>query len=286
MDNQEYQNSLGMNSIIQTFHSFTDYPNAPLFDTVIINIETLVRNNTSAQKNMTTVMNDTFSDLRSIIETITLYFTQYKNRLDKPYVLIYAPSYDALPELFRRPLNPTAVQIVNVVKNIRQRNFAEKDLEEEKVQDFVYYSLKAGHVKKYPHADIISTLNTINKSDTFTRSSMRRYLTITHNPIDFHLFSFVRNIRLLESYTGKIKSYDQLGIKVFKSPGVPFNKYTHALFGDNVYVKGLANKGKNKKLFIDMAIQKTWTAKPTLNILKDILSSNLIEGTQITRINF
>lgn len=286
MDNQEYQNSLGMSSIIQTFRSFTEYPNAPLFDTVIVNVETLVRNNISAQKSISTIMKDTFTDLRSIVEIVILYFSQNKNRLDNPYFLAYVPSYEALPDIFKRPLNATTTQITAVVQAIRKNNFKDNNLEETKMQDFTCYSLKAGDVKKYPYMDIVSTLNTINKNDMFTRSSTRRYLTITHNPIDFHLFSLVRNIRLLESYTGKIKSYDQLGMKVFKSPGVPFNKYTHALFGDNVYVQGLASKGKMKKAFVDMSVQKTWTAKSTLNILKDILSSNLIEGTKITRINF
>lgn len=287
MDNEEYQNSLGMNSIIQTFRSFTDYPNAPLFDTVMINIETLVRNNASAQKSISAIKDDAFLDLKSIAEIVTLYFSQNKNRLDNPYLLVYVPSYDALPELYRRKLTPTATQIKSVVESIRKNNFTNKNLEETKMQDFVCYSLKAGDVKKYPHTDIITSVsNDISKNRDFTRFSTRRYLTITHNPIDFHLFSLIRNIRLLESYTGKIKSYDQLGMKVFKSPGIPFNKYTHGLFGDNVYVKGLASKGKTKKAFIEMAVQKTWTAKGTSSILKDILSSNLIEGTQIARINF
>ena len=63
--------------------------------------------------------------------------------------------------------------------------------------------------------------------------------------------------RLFETYTGKLKDYKDLGHKVFKVPYVPFNKYTHVLFGDSIHIKPMVVRN-TKKAFLDLAFRDKW----------------------------
>ena len=153
----------------------------------------------------------------------------------------------------------------------------------QKLKDSTIYFVRAG-TNNLPHRDLGDLIRRWDKE--IMRPTQRRYLLISHIPLDFHLQNTLANkLYILESYTGKIKSSKDLGQKVFKEDNVPFNQYTHLLFGDKVQIKPMVAR-KAKQKILNIAKSKKWNSRPTSLILSDIRSTHDVPIDVLTAMKF
>lgn len=94
-------------------------------------------------------------------------------------------------------------------------------------------------------------------------------LMVSNHPVDYHVGSISHTFRIVRSFTGEIVKYKQLGRIVFKSEMIPFNIYTHALFGDKEDVK-CSLSGNDKNRILELAEKEEWSLK-TKDYIKDRL---------------
>ena len=94
-------------------------------------------------------------------------------------------------------------------------------------------------------------------------------LMLSNHPVDYHVGSVSHTFRIVRSYTGQIVKYKQLGATVFKNPNMPFNIYTHALFGDKEDVKCTLSPNDKAQL-IQLAEEEEWSLK-TKDYIRDRL---------------
>lgn len=94
-------------------------------------------------------------------------------------------------------------------------------------------------------------------------------LMVSNHPVDYHVGSVSRTFRIVRSYTGDVVKYKKLGQIVFKTDTVPFNIFTHSIFGDKEDVKcSLSSNDKNT--ILNLAEKEEWALK-TKDYIKDRL---------------
>ena len=94
-------------------------------------------------------------------------------------------------------------------------------------------------------------------------------LMVSDHPVDYHVGSVSRTFCIVRSYTGDVVKYKQLGHVVFGDDRIPFNLYTHALFGDKKDVKCSLSPNDKTKL-LEIAEEEEWTMK-TKDYIRDRL---------------
>lgn len=94
-------------------------------------------------------------------------------------------------------------------------------------------------------------------------------LMVSNHPVDYHVGSVSRTFRIARSFVGDIIKYKQLGTVVLHNSIMPFNIYTHALFGDKEDVKCSLSKN-DKDTLLDIAKREEWILK-TKDFIKDRL---------------
>lgn len=90
-----------------------------------------------------------------------------------------------------------------------------------------------------------------------TIQNQHNVLMVSHHPIDYHLAQYVNKWRLVSSFTGDIKSPEELGKAVFNTYDIPFIKATHIALGDRVDMKQSIKRGQRKQL-IELAQKEMW----------------------------
>lgn len=95
-------------------------------------------------------------------------------------------------------------------------------------------------------------------------------LIMTHYPVDLLSRTRFKQLRLLESYTGAIKSRSQWGTKLTDGKALsfmPFNRFTLQLFGDNnLQFKQFGRKVREPLLKI--AVDNKWTPVTTTDKIR------------------
>jgi hypothetical protein len=86
-----------------------------------------------------------------------------------------------------------------------------------------------------------------------------RVVMVSHHPVDYHIGHDVRSFRLVRSYTGEVIPYRGLSKSVFKTDLIPFNIYTHPVFGDKEDIK--SRLSPTKKEILDEAERDEWRYK-------------------------
>ena len=285
LEKEEYPNSLGTQKLIDHITDWYGSRSKPIWDTTIINIATIVRNNIDKNKNNFDIISQVYKDLRNLSSAIYYYLDSLKE-VDFPYILLYIPDYSRLPELVRKKLSPNEERIMEIC------SLMEKDIQNKKDGDMItmlsmpIYLIQAGHSREFPYKQIYQKINSINNSTKEIKKVLtRRYMLISHIAIDYYLFNLIRDIKLLESYTGNIKQQRDLGYKLFKEESIPFNQYTHSLFGDSTRVKPLASKKKRDEL-VELAKRTKWFLK-TQGEIKSVISMNdPLLGQLLLQINY
>lgn len=270
-NNVEYANSIGLSAIIESLQNWSMTRSAPKFDTTIVNMLTLIRNNINKEDSADSISDNVINDINALTYSIYAYTEQHKNELFTPYILYYLPDYSAIPLAHRRKENDTRMKLAQVTDYLRKKIGNRKELITLTTSPIQSYFMFAGNQYVYPHFHVVDEVRKLNANVDKDRVSslQRKYILMSHCPLDFHMWSKIP-FKLFETYTGRLKEYRELGQKVFKVPFIPFNKYTHILFGDSIHIKPMAVRNA-KKSFTELATKDKWLALGEEGIKSSIL---------------
>lgn len=285
-EQQEYYNSMGIQSILDQFVKWLSNSQAPTWDTTIINLSTLVRNNIDSDKSDSDILEATSKDIGSLITGIQIYLTHIQDKPDFPYVVLFIPKYDAIPQILLRKPSPSTLRI-NKLTTQFEKEISDRihgDIQE--VLGMPCYFVIAGNNYTYPHVWLRSFIDKINTSTKeISKVLSRQYMLISHCALDLHMNMYYKSFRLLESYTSRIRDRITFGEKVFDIPHVPFNKYTHVLFGDKTHIRPAAQRN-TRKMYAELAYKNRWKSRTPEDILQDIQNVDLPLGTMLHRVKF
>ena len=256
----EYANSMGVSAIVESLQNWSLSRSAPTWDTTIVNVLTLIRNNFTKEESVSSIAQKVIKDMDALTISICAYNQRYGKNLFIPYILYYLPYYNAIPLAHRRNDTETRIRYNLIVDYIRKELPNTKDILTLTTVPVKSYFIVAGNNYVYPHFHVVDKIRYLNNEvDKDRVSSMqRKYVLLSHCPLDFHMWSKIP-FRLFETYTGNLKEYKELGQKVFKFPYIPFNRYTHILFGDSIHIKPMVVRN-TKKAFTDLAYRDKWIA--------------------------
>lgn len=279
-----YDCSLGMSKILESISRAALFKDdrRQTFDVFLINAWTIARNCYDKKLSDTNVLRAIRKDINQFVTYVQTYFQEQKDLIEKPYVIVYLPEYKLKDTYLRLPTEERQ-KVMDLANKFFVKVCTNPPIEK-KVYGGNMYLAKVGSVL-LPHKELFQLIS--NKFDKgVTRIMQRRYLLVSHVPMDFHLQNYLANkLYILESYTGKIKNISELGNKVFKNDYVPFNQYTHLLLGDSFLIKPLIYR-KEKKLILEMAKKNFWKNKPLAIVLNDIRRTNVVPTDILTTVKF
>ena len=171
-------------------------------------------------------------------------------------ICYYKEKKKNIPQAYLREKLPKGTEErIMISKQVMER-LKVNPLQSNSIPIFVYEEgLEKG---VWPHIELLKDLNeTKINGQPITDLKYRKVLLISHIPLDFDLYTRFAEFTLLESYTGSLKSVKQFGKKVFNDENIPFNKYTHLLFGDKWYLKSLLSR-KEKQTILAHAEKEHW----------------------------
>ena len=266
--------SYGLAPILNTFSKLSTQPRKPYWNLYLINLETIVRDCKNDKGSDEDIARKTITDCTVMAQYIGQYcrLTQ-PPRLDiKPAICFYLAHYEELPKQYLREKFPKGTEdrwkIRDEIEDILKKDGFTTTFDEAEV-----FFFKCGLKGNWPHKDLLKDLNQPIKGLAF-----RKTLMISHVPLDFHLYRTFKDFSILESYTGEIKVPKQLGKKVFNNEDVPFNKYTHLLYGDKYYLKSQLDI-KRKRMLNEVAKKEHWNLVPEKNVLASLIALNPVDMT-------
>ena len=272
---------LNVLSIVSTQHTKS------LWTLYLINLETLVRD----RQNKSNVgrINDIVRSVLTDIQVLSLYISTYNQIVRtreitqrEPTIVFYINNYNRIPKPYIKD---------NLPKGTDERQIVCEQLCKEILNTpppNMYEDTKVLFAFNQ-NESLLSRVSTIWKSDPWPHKVLVHDLSssipnlpyattlmVSHIPLDFHLFRYFHNLHLVESYTGNMKVYNQLGKKVFGNEDIPFNKYTHLLLGDKWYMQPIIDP-KQRNILKDTAVREKWKLQPDKTILDRIFRLQLVQ---------
>ena len=217
-------------------------------------VSTLIRNRLDPSSSI----NDILSGVNQEIEVILDDLTQLL--LDNGYTtntfLFYLYDYSrAVPSEHRRSSTPSRDQLQLMIDSaIAQRSkvFGNIGHYHNNFKVHTTYSSKRSSVHRFLSSEI--------------KKLGREVILLTHNPLDLHVTNLGLDVKLLRSHTGDIVESKDFGKKILKRDHIPFNEYTHLLFGDKDNIKPhLGIKRKNELL--EIAEKEHWEVRSHNDVL-------------------
>lgn len=277
----------GTDSLIKVFNGLPNKSSDNIFDTILINVATIVRNNATLDRDNSEIKKFTEDDTLNLIRAIVAYQEEMSRMLTNPMIVFYLPDYSWLPEIHQRKPSPLKVKINAVVEQLMVDDKIRTHKQIRSHQgDSTIYELFAGGKAELPHQSIskfIGRINTLSHIDPATQ--LTKYLLISHCPIDYHLLLLYRRMTILESFTGELIPPKRLGFKVFKNNFVPFNSVTHLLFGDPVQILPMA-KRKNRKIIMEQAAREQWYVRTPYEIAQMVGRTGQVDARILTHLKF
>lgn len=264
---EEYPYSLGTGEIIRSIEKYKLSMKRPIWDSVLINFATVVRNNVEKGKPARAVEDDSFKDAVGLVDAFQQYWETTKEQSDVPQLVFYVHDYQ-IPSIYARKISPTNKLVEEYTAGVGDRISGKS--EEENYNGISVLNIKSKGPTPVPNLMRECSLHQQRLKSKRSGYS-RRYLLISHIPIDFHIMEIYRNVHLLESYTGNLKVLGDIGTKLFKTPAVPFNTVTHVTFGDSVHIDAVAKRANKKKLF-QQAQEQRW------KLLSETQIANQVSG--------
>jgi len=126
----------------------------------------------------------------------------------------------------------------------------------------------------------ITDENIIKIVNDFRNEAGENYLIVTHNAADLTKYQYQDNIKLVESFTGELKTYDRWYTK-YKKIGdkdmsiFPFNSFLLTVLGCNNYIK--PGKIKLRRRIYDLAKKHRWNSLTGLiKVRNDLMMSDMM----------
>ena len=269
--------SIGLNAVLYTLSQLPRAKKSKPFDCLLVNVSTIVRNCYDQRSPTNEVISKVYNDIDVLIK----HFANYSKiiRVGKnPSVVFYIPNYSHISPSMRKTSNNATNQNVEKILMLiakEQKTHSERH----QMQGLTVHSVKVG-TNKLPHQELYAYLK--NAVPGMQPESMH-YGLLTHVYLDFHLAARLSLITL-ESYTGAQRSPNTFGAKVFGAAYIPFNRFTHAIFGDKLLLKSQVT-GKLRTELFKRAQNNYWITKTVDDMLKDLKLSNLLPTDKLLSVD-
>jgi hypothetical protein len=267
----------GTSAVIKKIREWTNSNKPVITDIFLINVETIIRNNTTLDRDDKEIIDKTYSDVGELTQVICDYIQSVKQLLASPMIIFYFPDYVRIPAMHKRADSPTRKKIRNITNIIKkQDNIVVRKTIRNVVNGIEVYEIVAGdsgHTPPRAIEDFLRNMNKLNPLDLV--ASQKKFMMISHQASDYHLSRVFPHFQVLESFTGNVYNANSLGLKVFGNANIPFNSPTHMLFGDNNLILPMA-KRKNRKLLMDLGVKQRWLMKPRAEIAKLVGATNQV----------
>lgn len=119
--------------------------------------------------------------------------------------------------------------------------------------------MSAGYAT-YPHQEVTRKFRELATDRKSLYVSGDPVCLISHITLDRHMTHRLRNISLLESYTGELKKSEDFKFALDKEGRVPFQSAVHLVLGDSNLIKAQISP-KIKKIILETAEQERWTSR-------------------------
>lgn len=276
---------LGTGTIINALNGLTNKSSNNIFDVIVVNIATLIRNNLSKERTDKEVVELVKNDLHDLIRAVGSYHENMGGLVRNPTMINYLPDYSYLPAINARPNTGNRKRIADITEGfIRDDDLRRRTRIRDHERGTTIYEVYAGGRVMLPYKSIMREIADIFRlGNVDPRASLTSYLLISHAPLDYHMLLNYPRVTLLESFTGRFLKPKELGHKVFGTNFIPFNAVTHLLFGDSVHVDPFA-KRKNKQLLTDMAKTQSWYVRTKEEIAKLVGASGQVPAEILLRV--
>lgn len=264
-----YGGSVGINRILGYLHGTAGQLHAMPWRLYLINVFTLLDNIYDIKLTPKQIDEAFHGEVRILCQYIEAYTSSLPGPYKPPTIVFYIPDYGVIPPKLRRTFKEGGRDDLmgKFYQRFKSSSFSSVP---DHIADTPYSQIWAVPVGKglYPHRDLVSWLRGISSKTPyiFDRDAVG---IITHCPIDLHIHRILAQVSLIERYTGAIVSPRFFGKKLSSDGLVPFNMYTHRVFGDKVHLAPLI-RGKTKVTLLERAKKKNWLQRPPQDILQDI----------------
>lgn len=251
---------LGTNTLIGALKKLPSQSRDNIFDCIIVNVSTIVRNSTTKERDPAEIEQRTEDDTYRLMLAIADYHSTMGSLVKNPTAIFFLPDYSWLPALHCRPDTGNRKIIREVTESlIKKDNLKVRKRIRSITQSTNVFEIYAGGRNELPYQTVIKEIYELYKvfGRFDPRSSLTHYLLISHNPLDYHFMLKFPKTTMLESFTMQFIKPKMLGYKVFGTNFIPYNSVTHLLFGDKVLVKPMAQR-KNRALLTDLAKKQSW----------------------------
>src|SRR5574344_131947 len=262
--------SYGIAPILGAISDISKKRDRKVWNLYIINIETLIRDRRDNTATVEQIARNVITDCPVLAQYIATYNNMVRGPHTKinPVICFYIAQYENISKKYLREKFPKGTEERWAIRNRISEIITQEGFIESFEGTDILFTIEDG--KKYwCHKGLLQSLG--GKYDNIP---YRTTLLISHVCSDFHLYRVFKDFTLLESYTGAFKQPKEFGKKVFGDESVPFNKYTHLLFGDKWYIK-LQLDNKSRKLLKEHAAKNNWSVLPEKTILEQIVNMHL-----------
>jgi len=213
--------------------------------------------------------------IKQDIDILITYIKNYidfakKSSLNKTSygIIFYFPDYYRLlpKEYYRKPnknmrlVNHIYYKYSYVVKNIDYDILYKKD-------DYIYFVYL--NPMEYTSLSLYRLMKQPMKLS-------KKILVFTHIPLDYHVCRLLPLANFIDSYTGKILYNKQrISEKLFKTDTMPFNKYSHWLFGDKYILNHHLPRGKKTELLL-LSSKYRWNLMSDNQFRKQLMNLGLL----------
>lgn len=262
----------GLAPILNTIVDVCKSRVTPKWSLFLINVETMIRNREQAGSTENEILRGAMNDCLVLSRYIAAMVGEcHMNASIKPVVCFYSANYLAIDKTYLREKFPIGTENRWRLKEefVKMWN-AEWNVTFDEIDILMSYQ---------PPSDIHwvskSLITDIDSIAHSTPCRFREAVMISHQAVDYHVMRRVGKFNLLESYTGKFKKPSDIGEKLFGDKMVPFNPYTHVLFGDKTVLKALAIP-KVKRMLKEQAIREQWLRLSDTAVLSILSSEHVV----------
>lgn len=224
-------------------------------DTILINIDTLMRNRMRKGVKAETLVQEAMGDVKRITDRFVDIF-QNNDFLVSLSILFYSAYYKQIipPKFLRKP--PPSRMSYDAALDMKNKKIPDENNKPGENLQIRTRLLESDH-RIYR-----SLQNTVRKLD-----STGRIMMMSHMNCDYHLMQWYPDMLLVDSFTGQVHETEHIPVKVFETDKMPFCPATHAVLGDKELIKPTYTRDEKREL-IELASRENWRFKTSCESIK------------------
>lgn len=280
--------SIGLNRILSRFVERSAHDRNPEFSVAMLSAFTIFRNvvGTYPTEKIEELEEAFVRDVNLFIEYYDTYLAITKNSFmmgKYAVVIVYFPEYDKVDKKILREQPSKHLHLANMYKKFLSR-YSGRDELVKQTEHVKCYWVRTNH-SIYPHRELVQKFRGSVMGNDNLYSSSDKVVLMSHVPLDYHISGRIRNVNLLESYTGKLRPTSEFNLKLDKEGRIPFNSTTHVVFGDGSFIKSMVGI-KIRKLLFEQAVKEKWISRSEDDIRQRISKTADIPIRELRKFDF